>query len=157
MSGMDADLDVFEAALMRLLKDLWHPKSWEAIQRSAKITIDRPGASLLMTLDGASDGGCRLLELAQRMGVEAPSVTRTVQHLEREGLIARTIDPADRRATRVLPTRRGTAAIRAIRRAKRERLGTLLADLSADERKQLARLLLRLVRTPDSPQSNQIK
>ena len=140
---MDEDLDMLEGALTRFMKAMWRPKSWEAVQRAAKTTIDRPGASLLMAL-GTGDNGCKLSELASRIGVEAPSVTRTVQRLEQEQFIRRSNDPTDHRVTYIQLTRRGRATIKALQQAKRERLRSLLHGWPQEDRTQLIRLLHRL-------------
>lgn len=43
-------------------------------------------------------------ELADRMGVEGPTLVRHIDRLEREGLIERHRDPLDRRVTRIVVT-----------------------------------------------------
>ncbi|MDQ2872819.1 MAG: MarR family transcriptional regulator [Candidatus Eremiobacteraeota bacterium] len=46
-------------------------------------------------------------EIADRVGVEMPTVTRTVQRLERAGFIRRAAHPADARSVRIYLTDRG--------------------------------------------------
>jgi len=54
-------------------------------------------------------------DLARAAQVEAQTMSRTVDRLEREGLVIRTPDPADRRRHIVSITERGHAAFEAVR------------------------------------------
>lgn len=54
----------------------------------------------------------RLSELAAREGVTAPTMSRIVSSLERDGMVRRTADPLDGRASLVEPTDDGVALIR---------------------------------------------
>lgn len=140
---MDNDLDMFEESLRQLVRSFARPRTWEIIQRAAGISLDRPSAQLLTTLQ-CNAPGCKLHELAAKLGIEAPSVTRTVQRLEEEKLVVRTIDPADRRATYLRITRLGERTLKQLKRAKRAQLKSLFASWTAEDRKQLATLLHRL-------------
>src|SRR5215468_742834 len=61
-----------------------------------------------VTLDAVCiDAGLSQREIARRLSIEGPSVTRHLDHLEAEGLIERRGDPADRRLTRVFLTDAG--------------------------------------------------
>jgi MarR family transcriptional regulator, transcriptional regulator for hemolysin len=46
-------------------------------------------------------------EIARRLSIEGPSVTRHLDHLEAEGYIERRSDPTDRRLTRIFVTDTG--------------------------------------------------
>ncbi len=61
--------------------------------------------------------GMRQAELAIRLGVEPPTVTRMLQRLERSGMVERRSDPHDRRALRVHPTPRSRLLEGTVRRA----------------------------------------
>lgn len=142
---MDKELDAVEEALSYFGRVMTHPKTWEALQHSSNVIIDRPSAQLLLTLAHSSRRtGCKLSELATKIGIEAPSVTRTVQKLEDRKLIRRAADPDDRRATYILPTDEGLAIVKSLRKAKRNNLRTLLSNWTSEDRQQLASLLHRL-------------
>lgn len=84
-----------------------------------------PGQDLLfMAL--WDEPGLRLSELADRLVVERPTVTRMVARLERSGLVERRADPDDGRASLLYPTPRSRLMEPALRRAWRE-LGEILA------------------------------
>lgn len=72
--------------------------------------------------------GARQSELARAVGVAEPSLVRTIQQLERSGLIVREQDQADRRANCLQLTAEGAALARSID----ARLGTLRAELTQD-------------------------
>jgi MarR family transcriptional regulator, organic hydroperoxide resistance regulator len=83
-------------------------------------------------------------ELIERLGVEPPTVTGTVQRLERDGLLRREPDPANRRVSRVYLTDAGRALEQPIKDAWLEIEGQLVAELSPEEREQLLELLNKL-------------
>ncbi len=54
-------------------------------------------------------------ELAERVGLDGSSLVRLIDLLEQRGLVERRVDPADRRARRILLTGPGRAEIAALR------------------------------------------
>lgn len=90
-------------------------------------------------------GPARPSEIAEALRIAPRSATEVVDALEARGLAVREPDPADRRATRVVPTdegRRLSAVLAEARRAESERV---LADLPAADRAELDRILRLLV------------
>ena len=71
--------------------------------------------------------------LAERLQLRHHSAVELVDRLEQRGLVARTIDPSDRRRSLVRITRRGNAMLEKLTRVHREELHTagplLLASL----------------------------
>lgn len=65
-------------------------------------------------------------ELAAAEGVAAPTMTRLVDGLERDGLVGRGPDPDDRRGVLVRATPKGS---RALYRGRRRRVGSLASGL----------------------------
>jgi MarR family transcriptional regulator, organic hydroperoxide resistance regulator len=88
--------------------------------------------------------GLSQTELIGRLGVEPPTVTGTVQRLERDGLLRREPDPANRRVSRVYLTDAGRALEQPIKDAWIEIERQLIAELSPEERVRLLELLARL-------------
>jgi DNA-binding MarR family transcriptional regulator len=142
---MDQDLDTLEEALGYLARAMSRPRLWQAIQKSAHVTIDRPSAHLLRTLSDHATG-CNLHELATKIGIEAPSVSRTVQRLEQDRLIVRIVDKTDRRTNHLRLTSRGLRTVKYLRLAKREHFKALFSSWSNEDRKELVQLLHRLAR-----------
>jgi DNA-binding MarR family transcriptional regulator len=83
-------------------------------------------------------------ELALAAGVSAPTATRMLSGLEREGLVARVPCTADRRVVHVCLTDEGRARVLAKRARGEARRAEIFASLSAGERREAARLLDRL-------------
>jgi DNA-binding MarR family transcriptional regulator len=83
------------------------------------------------------------LALAKRLGIDKTAMTYVVDALENAGLVERRLDPRDRRARQVVPTRPGRAALGEARAALRTVEGSLMGELSAAEQQQLRRLLAR--------------
>jgi DNA-binding MarR family transcriptional regulator len=73
------------------------------------IAIDRPGMTILVTLH-LSDRPLRVGEIAERMEVVGPHVTRQMNVLERRGLARRVTDPQDQRARLIELTPEGAEA-----------------------------------------------
>jgi DNA-binding MarR family transcriptional regulator len=83
-------------------------------------------------------------ELALAAGVSAPTATRMLSRLEREGLVARAPCVADRRVVHVALTDDGRERVLAKRARGDARRAEIFASLSAGERREAARLLERL-------------
>jgi DNA-binding MarR family transcriptional regulator len=93
--------------------------------------ISPPRLSALSVVVGAGPIGIGALASAE--GVAAPTMTRLVDALERDGYVRRRLDPEDARGVLVGATATGR---RILARAKRQRVQVLaagLATLSADE------------------------
>jgi DNA-binding MarR family transcriptional regulator len=85
-------------------------------------------------------GGPKTLgELATAEQVSAPTITRLVAGLEREGLLTREADPDDHRIVRVATTPRAARLMHRGRQARVRDLAMSLATLSPDELKVLGR------------------
>lgn len=94
------------------------------------------------------DGGLRASELAQHLHIAPRSATEVVDALESKGIVARSPDPADRRATLVALTEHGLALTEALRQARGAESGRLFERLTDDERAELARLLHKVLDAP---------
>jgi DNA-binding MarR family transcriptional regulator len=72
-------------------------------------------------------------ELAEIERVKRPTITRVVARLEEDGLVERTGDPADGRASLVSITREGSELLRRIRTRKNAYLARRLSKLDPDD------------------------
>ena len=89
-------------------------------------------------------GPLRLSELAERMGITAPTASRAVDGLVELGLLQRLPDPADRRAVRIDMTEPGRKDVEGKKARAAAALEPAIAALSAQDRAKLAALLARL-------------
>jgi DNA-binding MarR family transcriptional regulator len=85
-------------------------------------------------------GGPRTLgELAAAEQVSAPTMTRLIAGLERDGLLRRLSDPHDRRIVRVTALPRAATILRRGRQARVRELAASLESLTPDELASLSR------------------
>ncbi len=88
--------------------------------------------------------GLRGGELAERLGVEPPTVTKMVRRLERCGLVERRRDPSDARSFRVYLTGEGRSLEGPVARCWETVEERTLAGMSPGERKTFHRLLTKV-------------
>ncbi|WP_298808676.1 MarR family transcriptional regulator [uncultured Sphingomonas sp.] len=70
------------------------------------LPVSQTGGLAVMML-GRMDDGVRQGVLAEKLGVEAPTIVPLIDDMERGGLVRREVDPADRRARKVHLTEAG--------------------------------------------------
>ncbi|MEU6383952.1 MarR family transcriptional regulator [Streptomyces bauhiniae] len=116
----------------------------ERAAEAAGLALDRPAVGVLVTLHVA-DRPLRIGEIAERMQVVGPHVTRQVQALERRGLVHRVADPHDRRASLIEPTPEGAQAANRYAGSLVGWFAEAIAGWTDEERADLGRLLGRLV------------
>ena len=91
-----------------------------------------------------SNGPVATLELSRRMAVQWPTLVRTLNLLEAEGLIRREIDPGDRRARLVSITSAGRQLVAEIQATLDPARSRMLAGFEQEELQMAERLLDRL-------------
>jgi DNA-binding MarR family transcriptional regulator len=125
-----------------LFRQLAASTSYE--QFSALVAQAQGSAGLMrfleLKLDNASP---RVTDVAGRLSIDAPAVTRKAQQLERLGLVSRARDADDARASRLQLTPEGRRVLRRFLLAWHRWLTSLLADWPPAERREFARLMGR--------------
>ncbi|MBC9713997.1 MarR family transcriptional regulator [Streptomyces sp. TRM66268-LWL] len=118
-----------------------------------KVRADIDGAAglsgeyfeVLLRLARHPGASARMTVLAEQMSFSSGGFTRLVDRMEKDGLVARTPDPDDRRAVRATMTERGGELLDRSLAVHAPRLHSyFLEPLSAQERKVLAKALDRL-------------
>ena len=132
-------IEDIEAALQAVVRTLNQVRVHDRLLRASGIRVDRAGVAVLYRL--FEDDALRITDLAERLAVDAPTVTRKVQQLEREGLVVRRPDPLDGRVSRLSLTGEGQRTIRQVMTARREWLTRLLAGWDQAEQEDFARHL----------------
>ena len=94
-------------------------------------------------------GPIRVSELAERLSLDASTVSRRVADLQDKGLVARAVDLEDQRASLVELTPQGLQLLADLREARRRLLDDALADWPAGEVQALADMLRRLTKAFD--------
>ncbi len=127
--------------------------SWERFFRTTRRIRARANRA---QLDGLSLSQFQLLEplrsvealtvgeLAESAGVAAPTATRMLDGLARDGLVERHHSAHDRRAVLVSLTAEGDATVATAHARAEEWRTRIFASLEPDEREQAARILSRL-------------
>src|SRR3954453_16773685 len=90
------------------------------------------------------EGGISSSELAHHLHIAPRSATEVLDALELKGLVQRSPDPSDRRATLVSLTPRAVELMDEVRRARGLESEKLFERLTATDRAHLARILRRL-------------
>jgi DNA-binding MarR family transcriptional regulator len=131
-----------ESALHSLARRLKQARLHEFVLKQAGVDIDQAGLAILYALH-AEKGRLRVTDLAERLGIDAPAVTRKAQRLERLGLVSRARDAEDARVCQLRLSAQGEEAISRFLLARHQWLTTLLADWTPGERDDFARLICR--------------
>ncbi|AZS83201.1 MarR family transcriptional regulator [Streptomyces griseoviridis] len=138
-----AEVGEIERALSRVTYLSTRARQHERLMTLAGVPLDRAAVALLRQV--ADSEPLRPGELANRLGVEASHVTRTVQQLQKSGYVTRVPDPDDRRAQRIQLTDTGREAIARVRDAGARGMQVALADWEPEELRRLATLFHRMV------------
>jgi DNA-binding MarR family transcriptional regulator len=119
-------------------------------QRSHRL-IDR-----IMTAKGASFARARILsqiaqagtlrsiDLAASFGYAPRTVTEAIDGLERDGLVRRDPDPADRRAKRISLTPAGEASMKVVEVSRLKYMSDVFGVLETDECDEIVRIVGKL-------------
>ncbi|HTQ13855.1 MAG TPA: MarR family winged helix-turn-helix transcriptional regulator [Rhizomicrobium sp.] len=136
------DIDAIAAALMELTGLLNSPGRDEVLMAEAGVALPRALFPLLVRIGAA--GAAAVTALADQAGRDHSTISRQVAQLEALGFVRRRIRPRDARVNEVAITAAGRQAVARVTAARRRLLGPLLSDWSPAERRELARLNLKL-------------
>jgi DNA-binding MarR family transcriptional regulator len=93
----------------------------------------------LSEADGQTPGN-----LASRLGVRPPTITKTINRLQAQGFLERRSSEADSRQAHIFLTDSGREAIRAIEKSLRKTEKQALRGLDKKEQKALGKMLSRI-------------
>src|SRR3954470_21445773 len=102
-----------------------------------------PRFDLMAQLERHAEG-LKMNELSRLLMVTGGNVTTIVDQLEKEGLVERLAEPADRRASRIRLTRIGERTFTDMAGAHEEWVVELLGGLTRKEHEELLKLLAKL-------------
>jgi len=120
----------------------------------ARFDTTLPRFDLMAQLERAPEG-LKMSELSQRMMVTGGNVTGITDGLEKEGLVVREVDPADRRVFRVKLTPEGQRQFQRMAAEHEQWVVDLFGGLTQKQKKQLFDLLGELKsHVAQSPGSN---
>ena len=109
----------------------------------ARFATTLPRFDLMAQLERHAEG-LKMSELSRLLMVTGGNVTAIVDQLEKEGLVERLEEPADRRAFRISLTRAGEKSFAEMARAHEEWVVELLAGMSRRDQDELLKLLAKV-------------
>ena len=104
-----------------------------------------PGQDAVLLALGAEDG-LSLRDLADRLSVRPPTITKTVARLASQDILEKRASPSDARQSHAFLTEKGQALLQEVRLAQKAVEREALKGLSDKERKSLRKLLQRVER-----------
>lgn len=125
---------------LRLLACTNHIECFVRQKLQADFQTTLPRFDLLAQLERAPQG-LKMSELSQRLMVTGGNVTGITDGLEKEGLVVREIDPADRRVSRVKLTPEGQRQFRRMAAEHEQWVIGLFDGMSMKHKNQLVELL----------------
>ncbi|MEF2550429.1 MarR family transcriptional regulator [Aurantimonas sp. A2-1-M11] len=116
-------------------------------QRLAQIDV-YPGQDAVLLAIGEEDG-ISLRDLAERLSVRPPTITKTVTRLASQGLVEKRLSDSDGRQNHAHLTERGAAIVDAVGKSRKRIEREALKGFSNKERKALRKLLERVTANLD--------
>lgn len=143
MGDLNKDVETLENAIRLFVQTIKRPQRWAAIMTQTGINIDRPSAVILHMLVDHEPHQMRVQDVARKLGIEPPSVTRKTQQLEVQGYLKRLPDAKDKRAVALQVTPAGHKVTKKLWAAQRQNMMQVLEGWPSKDRHQLATLLER--------------
>ena len=104
-----------------------------------QLKLSMPQIALMRCL--ARMPGSHAQEVAEAMGLTAPTISVSLRKLEEEGWLHREPDPDDGRAMRHYLTEKALEAIEAVKQFRQDKVAEFLTSLTTTEQEQLLALL----------------
>ncbi|MUL42015.1 MarR family transcriptional regulator [Streptomonospora sp. PA3] len=100
-----------------------------------------PGQDVLLWVLAQEEEGMTVSQLAERLGIEPPTATRTLARMERRELFRRVPVPADRRQVRIVLTEQARGLVPGIEAAWDELAEETLGALAPEQREAVVEAL----------------
>ena len=140
LTGPDGDARRLHAMLVELMR---HRSLRDPISATcAELRLSAPQVHTLLAM--GHEGPLTMGELARRVAVTEKTTTGLVDRLERDGLVLRLRDGADRRVVRVKLTAHGTRLARRLDAEVLEKITWLMHRLDSGDRRDLFRIIGKL-------------
>jgi DNA-binding MarR family transcriptional regulator len=146
LPGADAEAIEVLLALLRTVRV--HRTAVSRQLESLELPVGMTGAryTLLMTLYFSRENLLAQNEISRELNVSRTNITNLIDGLERDDLVERVPNPADRRVSYAQLTDRGRAVCEELMPTMTELMEDATRDFSTDERAQLKALLYRVQR-----------
>lgn len=134
-------------ALLKQINDILEKNANNAL-RGQNLTISQSG--VLLMLDEKEDKTATFKELEKGFGVSQPTMVGILSRLEHKGLVEILTDPDDKRIRIAHLTQMGTDKCREGHKHMRAAEELLLGSLTAREKEEFLRLLIKIRNSMDS-------
>ena len=125
-----------------LMGMLMHKMMNRAKDMYREFDLNKSQAGILFTLHHSDSMSQK--ELAARLNVTPPSITSSIQKMEKEGYLTRHPDPADQRIMRLTLTEKGESCIKGVYAVAEQMEELMFCDMTGEEVALLKRLLLQI-------------
>lgn len=105
-----------------------------------------PGQEGVIEVLGA-EGKLTPSEIAERLGVRPPTITKTISRLEEQGFVERTKSATDARQVHIRLTDEGKNLLKVIKKAMKRTEKRILAGLKKKDRRELQTILADIARS----------
>ena len=135
------DLERIHEFTSLLIASTRSPRQRERLQRALGVSLSETNLGTLRLVQ--RHGPIAVSAVAHRLEVDLSNASRQLRALEDQGLVARTVDPDDRRVARVVVTAGGRRVLDRARAVALNDYAVALDDWSPTDRARLAELLDR--------------
>nr|WP_315398374.1 MarR family transcriptional regulator [uncultured Duganella sp.] len=139
---MNKDLYDTHNALLDIIGFMSRPEPDVALMSELEMPLERALLPLLVRIERRGPIG--VVELADLVGRDYTTVSRQVARLDELGLVARRAGARDKRVREAEVTDAGHAVVAVIDQTREQLVAELMADWTAAERRELARVMKRL-------------
>jgi DNA-binding MarR family transcriptional regulator len=146
LSGADAEAIEVLLALLRAVRVYRTAVSRQLESLDLEVAMTGARYTLLMTLYFSRDSLLAQNEISRELNVSRTNITNLIDGLERDGLVERMPNPADRRVSYAQLTERGRAVCEKLMPTMAELMQDATRDFSPGERGQLKAFLYRMQR-----------
>lgn len=131
-----------EIPAIGLMGIVMHKMMNRAQEMYQEFDLNKSQAGVLFTLHQSDSMSQK--ELADRLNVTPPSITASIQKMERDGYLTRHPDPKDQRVMRLTLTEKGRSCIDGILTVARQMEELMFRNMIREEIMLLKRLLLQI-------------
>ena len=125
-----------------IMGQIMHLSMKKATQLFDRFDLKPGQAGILLMLN--QTGGLSHREMAKHMNVTPPSITNTIQKMEKMDYIRRSPDEKDQRIMRLSLTDKGEACLQNIKTVAAEMDAEMFSGMSQEEKLLMRRLLLQM-------------
>jgi len=137
----DPDLERIHEFTSLVIASTRSSRQRERLQLALGLGVSETNLGALRLIE--RHGPIAVTEVARRLEIDQSNASRQVRALEEQGLIARRVDPDDRRVARLAITAAGRRVLAKVRAVALNDYAVALEDWSSADRAQLADLLDR--------------